>query len=428
MTPIDTPHDETESTDSVDLIDESIMDQARDMAAEIGDPFVMLRATLELFAAAPSKALTDPELTADVIRLQRQIGRLEAVFAEYALGSHRRGLCGHDAYRSTPAWLSWRTGLHRGQVQRAMDTADLAELLPTMGAAWRAGLVSTGAMDAIAAARVPGHDEKLAACETEFLDLATRGDHKGVRDAAEVFKQHARADGSVPVEPDGLRLSKVLDGRTNISGELSSDAAETVTTALHAFMDPPADGDDRTPAQRRADALVRICQIALQQGATGVRAAANVTIVVDWATFLNSGLGRMDGQFTGPLDRRDIERLLCDSTISRVIMGPDSKPLDVGRGQRAFTQAQRKSITVRDEGCTFAGCEVPPGWCETHHHTHWKDGGETCLENGCLLCPHHHRFLHRHPDWRTTFIDQVLRVYRPDGTELARNPWTHLAA
>ena len=157
--------------------------------------------------------------------------------------------------RSTPAWLAWQTGLHRGQVGRAISTADLAELLPTMGAAWKAGQVSTNAMETIAAARVPGHDEKLAACETEFSDLARRGEHKG---------------------------------RTNISGELSGDAAETVTTALNAFMDPPAETDDRTPAQRRADAFVRICQIALHHGAAGVRAAANVTVIVDWATFTRS--------------------------------------------------------------------------------------------------------------------------------------------
>ena len=55
-------------------------------------------------------------------------------------------------------------------------------------------------------------------------------------------------------------------------------------------------------------------------------------------------------------------------------------------------------------------------------------GGLTCIENGCLLCPHHHRFLHRHPDWQTTYIDQVLRIHRPDGTELTPNPWTTLAA
>ena len=418
-----------------DLFDESMMDRARVMAAAVGDPFAVLRAAIEMFGAAPSPSLTDVCLSADVIRLRAQIGRLEAVFAEYTLGSHRRGLCGHDAMRSTPAWLAWQTGLGRGQVRRAIDTAELAELLPTMGQAWRDGRVSTNAMEAIAAARVPGHDEKLAACEDEFYGLARRGDHKGVRRAAEAFKHFARADGTMPIEPDGFRLSKVLNGRSTISGELSGDAAETVTTAVNAFMDPPSETDDRSPAQRRADALVRICQIALHQGAAGVRAAANVTVTVDWATFTRSssssggsGLGVMDGQYTGPIDRRDIERLLCDSKISRVIMGPDSKPLDVGRSQRAFTDPQRNAIIARDQGCGWAGCEIPGGWCEVHHHAHWKHGGQTCIDNGVLLCPYHHRFLHRHPTWTTTFKDQILRIYRPDGRELTPNPWNTLAA
>ena len=102
-----------------DLFDESMMGRARAMAAEVGDPFLMLRATLELFADAPSESLTDTALSADVIQLRRRIGQLEAVFAEYAQGAHRRGVCGHDAMRSTPAWLAWQTGLHRGQVGRA---------------------------------------------------------------------------------------------------------------------------------------------------------------------------------------------------------------------------------------------------------------------------------------------------------------------
>ncbi len=415
---------------------ESAMKQARAMAAEIGDPFVVLRAAIELFAETPSGSLTDTALSADVIHLRRRIGQLEAIFAEYAHGAHRRGVCGHDAMRSTPAWLAWQTGLHRGQVSRAIATADLAELLPTMGAAWRAGRVSTGAMEAIAAARVPGHDEKLAACEEEFYGLARSGDHKGVRRATEAFKHLAKADGTMPIEPDGLRLSKVLDGRTNLSGELSGDAAETVTTALNAFMDPPSETDDRGPAQRRADAFVRICQIALQHGASGARAAANVTVIVDWATFTRtssngdttSRLGLMDGQFTGPIDRREIDRLLCDSTISRVIMGPKSETLDVGRATRAFPEPMRRAITARDQHCRWPGCEIPAGWCEIHHYEHWAHGGETSTANGLLLCSHHHRFLHRHPDWQTTYIDQVLRIYRPDGRELTLDHWNTLAA
>ena len=414
--------------DAPDPIEESLMDEARAFGAQLGDPFVMLRTAIEMFQAAPSDSLPDVQLGADVIRLRRQMGRLDAVFAEYTLGSHRRGVCGHDAYRSTPAWLAWQTGMPRGHVQRAMNTAELAELLPAIGAAWRDGRVSTNAMEAIAAARVPGHDDTLVACEAEFFDVATRGDHKGVRRLAQAFKNLARADGTRPVEPDGVRLSKVLDGRTTISGEFSNLAAETITTALNAFTERPSDTDDRTPAQRRADALVRICQIALTHGATGTRAGATVTVVIDWATLLEGGLGRMDGHYTGPIDRRDIEQLLCDSSISRVITGPKSETLDVGRTTRAFPEPTRRAIIARDHGCRWPGCEIPAGWCDIHHHQAWQDGGSTSITNGVLLCDHHHQFLHRNPDWTTTFHEQHLQVFRPDGTELDPHPWAQLAA
>ncbi|MEP6624280.1 MAG: DUF222 domain-containing protein, partial [Acidimicrobiia bacterium] len=201
-------------------------------------------------------------------------------------------------------------------------------------------------------------------------------------------------------------------------------AAETVTTALHAFTDQPSETDDRTPAQRRAHASVRICQVALAQGAAGTRAGATVTVIVDWATFTGGGLGRMDGQFTGPIDRRHIEQLLCDSPISRVITGPKSETLDVGRTARSFPEPTRRAIIARDGGCRWPGCETPAGWCEVHHHQRWHNGGSTSAINGVMICPHHHQFLHRNPDWATTFHEQQFRVFRPDGRELHPHPWS----
>ena len=66
---------------------------------------------------------------------------------------------------------------------------------------------------------------------------------------------------------------------------------------------------------------------------------------------------------------------------------------------------------------------MPAAWCDVHHFVHWIHGGATSVANGVLLCGRHHRFLHAHPDWITTFDDQILRVYRPDGRELRRHPW-----
>ncbi|MEP6625790.1 MAG: DUF222 domain-containing protein [Acidimicrobiia bacterium] len=387
------------------------------------DPFALLDLALGRIAAMDVSDSIDRELASDVVRLRRRMDRTDAVFAEWTLAAHRRGAGAVDGYRSTKSWLGWKTGMHPGLVQRALDAAVVGELLPEVGAGWRGGTISSAAVATLAAARVPAHDEKFRALEPEFLDFARRGDHASLRRAATFFKHHAQADGVAPAEPDGLRLSKVLDDRAKITGEISGLAAETVATALDAFMDPPAEGDDRSDAQRRADALVRICEIALERGACGTRAAAHVTVIVDWTTITAGVFGRMDGQFTGPLPRTDVERLLCDCAITRVVTGPTSKPLDVGRTTRVWSPLQRAAISARDTHCRWPGCEIPAPWCEIHHHQEWQHGGETSAGNGHLLCSHHHHFLHRHPGWTTTFEDQTLRVFRPDGRELHPNPW-----
>ena len=68
-----------------------------------------------------------------------------------------------------------------------------------------------------------------------------------LRRACAHFRDCAKADGTCPREHDGLTISAGYDGRTTILAELSSAAAEIVETAIHAFTDPPSDGDDRGP-------------------------------------------------------------------------------------------------------------------------------------------------------------------------------------
>jgi hypothetical protein len=395
------------------------------------DPVRTLRAAVKLVAAVDLTELADAAVAVDLVSLRRSMDRLDGVFARWVVTAQGRGIGLADGHGSMPAWLGWKTGIRRASVNQAIRVGEAAELLAETGAAWRNGEISTGAMETIASARVPHHDVELAACEAEFLDLARKGNHPALRTAAAHFRNLARSDGTEPKHGAGLTLSKMFDGRTAVTGELGDTAAETVQTALAAFMDPPCEGDDRSPAQRRADALVRICEVALARGAAASRARVHVTIVVDWETLLCDpsarvgavSVGRMDGMFTGPIPPTDLERVLCDCRVSRVVMGPGSKPLDVGRKSRSWPEPIRRAIVARDLGCRWPGCEIPASWCDAHHAVHWIHGGSTSVANGYLLCPRHHRFLHAHPDWIVTFEDQVLRVFRPDGRELLRHPW-----
>jgi hypothetical protein len=43
----------------------------------------------------------------------------------------------------------------------------------------------------------------------------------------------------------------------------------------------------------------------------------------------------------------------------------------------------------------WLGCDRPPSWCEAHHIVFWKrDGGQTNIDDGILLCKHHHLLAH----------------------------------
>ena len=185
-------------------------------------------------------AMVDAELASDLIRLQRQADRIDAKLAEMTAKATTRGVGIADGHASTSAWVRWQTGQSPAAVHRVGRLGSLLELLPETGRWWRDGQITTGAVELIAAARVPGHDDELVACEAEFLGFATRRDHHSLRRVTEHFAKCARADGNEPLPADGFTLSPVGD-QTVIAGELHGDAAETVRHAIDAFTRPPTE-------------------------------------------------------------------------------------------------------------------------------------------------------------------------------------------
>ena len=96
----------------------------------------------------------------------------------------------------------------------------------------------------------------------------------------------------------------------------------------------------------------------------------------------------------GRISAAEARRLACTAGIIPVVLGTNNQPLDVGRKRRLHTESMRLAMGVRDGGCTATGCEAPPGICHAHHNTQWSKGGSTSVEDGRLLCPHHHRRIH----------------------------------
>jgi hypothetical protein len=238
----------------------------------------------------------------------------------------------------------------------------------------------------------------------------------------------------------GLWVAPTLEGMVAVDGLLDPEAGETLLTALEPLARPSTADDDRSGAQRRADALTELARRQLEGGrlpqSGGVR--PQVTVTIDLASLLGQpGLPSAEGSWVGPLPAETARRLACDGAVTRVVMtrhrrdrdaqddaddlagrlrtvldllppalgGAPSEPLDVGRATRVVSPAQRRSLGVRDGGCRFPGCDRPVAWCDAHHLRHWLHGGPTDLQNLVLLCRGHHRAvheggwqLHRHAD------------------------------
>ncbi|MDQ1248212.1 MAG: hypothetical protein QG597_2584 [Actinomycetota bacterium] len=113
-------------------------------------------------------------------------------------------------------------------------------------------------------------------------------------------------------------------------------------------------------------------------------------VMSTWAT--------ANGPGTGLLARTTMLRELCDTTVQRLIVGPDSQPLDIGRATRTIPAQLRTALHVRDRGCVFPGCDRPPGWTEAHHIETWAAGGVTAIRNLASLCSRHHHLIHT-PSW-----------------------------
>ncbi|MCU1581598.1 MAG: uncharacterized protein JWO01_986, partial [Microbacteriaceae bacterium] len=129
-----------------------------------------------------------------------------------------------------------------------------------------------------------------------------------------------------------------------------------------------------------------------------------------------TGHGHIEGH-PDPISIDTVERIACTNGIIPIHFDAHGQAVDVGREQRLFTRRQRIGLSVRDGGCRWPDCPRPPAWTEAHHVNHWqRDHGETSIDNGILLCRHHHLLLHDN-HWEITKRDVDYWLIPPPGID-----------
>lgn len=281
----------------------------------------------------------------------------------------------------------------------------------------------------------------LHAAEQSLVDLAAGSETAPplrvelVRDQVKAFILAIDPDGARPTEVRARHQRKVNIGRETedglipVSGLLTCEVGATLQRLLDAhsrrvaFPDLDDDAsyvpaDDRTPEQRRHDALADVLSAAVRvedaPELAGSSPAITVTVTAE-ALESQDGVGYIDG-FATPVSIDTIERLIDSRGMQTVTMNAAGRILSLGSAQRCFTGAQRRAITARDGGCVIPGCTTPAGWCEVHHVIPWRNGGATHTDNGVLLCWGHHQRIDSGP-WRLSMPDGVPHVRGPGHSE-----------
>jgi hypothetical protein len=363
-----------------------------------------------------------PGAVAEALRLRDLLDAKVTVAVGALDASEAWGL---DGSVSCAAWLRQHTGMTPAQAKRATVTAARVRRSPALQAGWVEGRLTSGQVDVVVQNVT---DELVELWEQHEAAVVPTLEALPIRDTAVVMQTWAmRAkvqlglDGPEPDRPDSLHCSRTLDGRGRLDGNLSSEVQRDVATALDLATSRDTDGEARTPAQRRHDALGAIARwyIDHQTAKVGGRKRPHVSVVIDLDALRHDGPGR--DFFGRPIAPPAIQAVLCDANVHRVLRA-GSAILDYGRATRTIPPAVYESLYLRDLGCRFPGCDRPGEWCEGHHIVFWEHGGETNLPNLVLLCSRHHHLIH-HPGWHLKLLPTgTVEVTAPDGTLRTSDP------
>jgi hypothetical protein len=199
----------------------------------------------------------------------------------------------------------------------------------------------------------------------------------------------------------GLWLSEMGDGfvlRADLDHEVGAGLQAMIAACSRPHRTSNGERDPRSAPQRRADGLEHILRLAAASGQLPEHGGQRPGLVVttDLATLQRRpDTAQASFEDGAPLSVDLLRRLACDAEVIPAVLGSRGEPLDLGRSARLVSVALRRALVLRDGGCAWPGCALPPAFCDAHHITHWADGGATSLANCVLLCRHHHRVAHK---------------------------------
>jgi hypothetical protein len=376
------------------------------------------------------------ELRFDLKELRSLIDALEAEFSAEARRVQAGGEHRADGSATVVTWLSRLCGMSATSAADRLCVGSQLESLPKVAKALSSGEIGYQSASLLCHLREQLGEKRDRFEEAEMLELARNHSVATLRFLCRYARHVADPDGFFrDAEADyrrrRLHISPLIDGMHVIDGLLDAEGGAALRTALDSLAKRLGADDERSHGQRTADALVELVQHAMDEGRlprrNGVRPHLTLTTTLEG---LKNQLGAPPAELelSLPISTRSLERIACDSTISRVLLA-DSMVIDVGRATRVVSAPMRRALRVRDKGCRWPGCDRQLSWSSPHHIIAWAKDGPSKLPNLVLLCFFHHRLVHE-GGWQVVKLGREFRFIPPDRVVMrrARGPGLRWAA
>jgi hypothetical protein len=300
-----------------------------------------------------------------------------------------------EAAITAASWLRRELGLTEREATRDVALARRLRALPVLGDAMVAGEVSYSTAEVVARAASMLPEELVRDTEPALVEAARLLPPADLRrflaeKVAALAPEALQDQVESAYERRKVFISPLADMH-DLRGSLEPLLGERLEIVLNAIMERDrVDGDVRTRAQQRHDALDTLLDIAGEaEGMPQVRECLPHLVIVkeeDAPAHSTGGTVLTDGQ---------LDLVSCAAVVTEVVVAPGRRPLDVGRSSRSLSRRLWLAVVVRDDGhCQVAGCDRPANRCVPHHIVPWRLGGPTDMDNLVLLCVQHHHALH----------------------------------
>ena len=317
--------------------------------------------------------MPDAQIEADLVELHAAGEALEAERLRRLAEFDRRRTFERDGHLSAASWAAARLQVSWGAARRDVLQARQLEHMPVARRSFEAGTLSLAAMRMLADTRAAEPD-RFDEAEPVLVEAARRHALPDLRRVVAHWRQvverdRATSDGGIDAGRAARRLhaSVTFDGMVRVDGDLDPETGSSLLTAISAVVDAErrADDvdDDRTAPQRRADALGEICRSFLD-GADrpvvgGERPHLTVTVplaVLSPPTRRDDVASIAELDPTGPIEAPTARGFACDASVTRIVLGPRSEPLDVGRRTPVIPPAIRRAVVASARDSRNTAC------------------------------------------------------------------------